>query len=105
MTTYRISGVWKDSNNAITHYAIHKVNATSTDRAVKTTKAEAIRLLEITGNNATTWLWNYKSSDWNIGEIVEVVRGDSGKYLRTIPNDTSRDNLAHLIDYDWLQIT
>jgi len=103
MTKYRISGVWKNSDNVITHYAIHKIGETSTSRGVKTTKAEAIRLLETTGNSATTWLWNYKSSGWSIGEVVEVVNGNSGKYLRTIPNETSRDNLAHLIDYDWLK--
>jgi hypothetical protein len=27
MATFRISGVWKDSNNIITHYAVHTVNA------------------------------------------------------------------------------
>lgn len=103
MSLYRISGVWKDPNNVITHYAFHKVNDGKTlSRAVKTTKAGAIALLEISGNTATTWLWNYTLAKWMIGENVQVVNGATGKYLRTDPDKQITDNLAHLIDYDWL---
>ena len=102
MATYRISGVWKDANNVITHYAFHTVDETSLYKSVKKTKAQAIALLETPGNNATTWMWNYSRSFWNIGEKVEVVNGSNGKYLRSNPDNKLTDNLAHLIDFDWI---
>jgi len=99
---FRISGVWKNPENIITHYAFHTVNTTSTSRAVKKSKSEAIRLLEIAGNTATTWVWNYKKAFWEVGEKVEVVNGPEGKFLRSNPNDKTTDNLGHLIDFDWI---
>lgn len=102
MTKFKISGVWKNTENAITHYAFHKINENSISRASKVTKAEAIRLLETVGNSAITWIWNYKQSKWTDGENVEVVNGSFGKYLRSNPNDKTTDNLGHLIDYDWI---
>lgn len=103
MATYRISGVWKNDNNVITHYAFHTVNEKSTTRAVKKSKADAVLLLDKDENNATTWTWNYKTASWNIGEKVTVVNGTHGKYLRSNPDNTTTDNLAHLIDYDWIR--
>ncbi len=102
MALYRISGVWKNSNNVITDYAFHTVNEGSTSRAVKKTKAEAVRLLEVSSNRATTWIWNYTIARWNTGEDVSVVNGRHGKYLRSSPDKTLTDNLAHLIDFDWI---
>jgi hypothetical protein len=102
MAQYRISGVWKNSNNVITHYAFHTVGETSTSRAVKKSKAEAIALLETIGNVARTWVWNYSTAGWTIGEYVEVVNGAYGKYLRSNPDNKLTDNLGHLIDFDWI---
>lgn len=103
MALYRISGVWKDNNNVITHYAFHEISSDNTaNRAIKKTKAQAVLLLETRGNKATTWLWNYSTSNWIVGENVQVVNGASGKYLRTDPDKRITDNLSHLIDYDWL---
>lgn len=102
MTKYRISGVWKDSNNVITHYAFHTVGENSTSRAVKKSKSQAIALLEISGNSASTWIWNYTYARWDIGETVQVVNGTGGKYLRSNPDNKLTDNLAHLIDFDWI---
>ncbi len=102
MAKYRISGVWKNSNNVITHYAFHTVGEKFTSRANKTSKPEAIRLLEISGNTAVTWIWNYQRAEWKIGENVEVVNGSNGKYLRSNPDNTLTDNLDHLIDFDWI---
>lgn len=102
MAEFRISGVWKDANNVITHYAFHTVGPTSTSRAVKTTKAKAIELLETRGNNAVTWIWNYSTAGWKLGESVHVVNGSNGKYLRSNPDSKLTDNLGHLIDCDWV---
>ena len=102
MTKFRISGVWKNAENVITHYAFHTVGESSITRATKKTKTDAIRLLETSGNTAITWVWNYNNSAWSIGENVEVVNGRDGKYLRSNPNQKETDNLAHLIDFDWI---
>lgn len=102
MSKFRISGVWKNSDNVITHYAFHTIGEKTISRATKKTKSEAISLLETRGNSATTWIWNYKGAGWNIGEDVEVVNGSNGKYLRSNPNSTETDNLGHLIDFDWI---
>lgn len=102
MAKYRISGVWKNTNNVITGYAFHTVGETSISRAIKKTKAQAIALLEINGNSAVTWIWNYSSSAWKIGETVQVINGSTGKYLRSNPDSKLTDNLAHLIDFDWI---
>jgi len=102
MAKYRISGIWKDSNNVITHYAFHTVSENGTSRSIKQTKSQSIALLETFGNSATTWVWNYKTSGWSAGENVEVVKGSEGKYLRSDANNKLTDNLSHLIDYDWI---
>ena len=102
MAKYRISGVWKNADNVITHYAFHAVGENGTTRAVKRSKSEAIVLLEAPGNSAVTWMWNYKTCTWTVGETVEVVNGAYGKFLRSNPDDRTTDNLAHLIDYDWI---
>ena len=102
MAKYRISGVWKDSNSVITHYAFHTVNEDSTvTRANKITKTKAIELLETKGNSAVTWIWNYTSAIWNIGANVEVINGSNGKFLRSIHDNKVIDNLYHLINSDW----
>ena len=102
MALYRISGIWKNSAGVITHYAFHTVSTGSVSRATKKSKAEAISLLEIAGNSATTWMWDYRSARWAVGENVQVVHGVNGKYLRSDPDRKITDNLEHLIDYDWI---
>lgn len=102
MTKFRISGVWKNSNNVITAYSFHTVEETGTSRAKKTPKTEAIALLEKAGNTATTWMWNYLEGRWKVGENVTVVNGSTGKFLRSNPDNKLTDNLAHLIDFDWI---
>jgi hypothetical protein len=102
MANYRISGIWKDANSIITHYAFHTVTDTGTTRATKKTKAQAVALLEINSNSAVTWIWNYSSAVWKIGETVQVINGNNGKYLRSSPDNKFTDNLAHLINFDWI---
>lgn len=100
MTTFRISGVWKNDQGTITDYAVHSADD---QRAQKTTKADAIILLEKNGNTATTWLWNYTRARWDVGENVRIATRNGEKYLRTDPDNTTRDNLENLIDYDWVR--
>lgn len=102
MAEYHISGIWKDPNNVITHYAFHTVNGGSASRAEKKSKAQAIALLETYGNSATTWVWSYTLARWMVGETVQVINGANGKYLRSNPDNKLTDNLGHLIDFDWI---
>ncbi|GAA4503127.1 hypothetical protein GCM10023172_27470 [Hymenobacter ginsengisoli] len=90
-------------DGVLTHYAFHEVlQGNRISRGRKTSKADAIKLLETAGNSATTWLWDYTSCYWKIGETVTVVGTGSNKYLRSNPDKKVTDNLAHLINYDWL---
>lgn len=99
MAVYRISGIWKDDQGVITHYAFHKKTDTGWTRAEKLSKPEAVRRLNISGNIAYTWLWNYSYCWWEDGEEVEVVNNE---FLRSNPDKKETNNLAHLIDYDWV---
>lgn len=107
MAVFRISGVWKDhSTKTILAYAFHTLTDASKNQytlAEKTTKAQAIALLETVGNSATTWEWDYATGDWKTGEKVEVVNGSTGKYLRSTRDGKVNDNLAHLINYQWIK--
>ena len=102
MATFKISGVWKNENNVITDYAFHTVGEKSISRAVKVSKSKAIELLEIRGNSAKTWIWNYNLAKFVDGQNVEVV-GITNKYLRSDPDNKLTDNLGHLIDFDWIK--
>lgn len=103
MATFKISGVWKNDDGIITDYAFHTVNGNSITRATKKSKAEAIKLLQVNGNSAETCTWDYKKAGWKIGEEVNVVGSGSNKYLRSNPDNTTTDNLGHLIDFDWVK--
>jgi len=103
MAEIRISGVWKDEDGVITHYAFHThVKDTIWSRAVKKLKVDAIEQIEEPGNKAVTWVWNYTTFKFNVQEEVTVVNGANGKYLRSNPDRKVTDNLAHLINYDWI---
>ncbi|MES2656168.1 MAG: DUF3892 domain-containing protein [Bacteroidota bacterium] len=102
MTNYKISGVWKNTDGVITHYAVHTQTENGHTRAVKKTKHQVVAIVETTGNTVQTWMWNYTTAFWTIGEGVHVVDGANGKYLRSNRDNKVTDNLGHLIDYDWL---
>lgn len=99
MAKFKISGVWKDKDGVITHYAFHEIANNGISRAIKTDKPAAIKLLNDSNNAAVTWIWDYNTCFWKDGENVEVV---AEKYLRSNPDKKVTDNLAHLINYDWL---
>lgn len=107
MAEYRISGVWKDDDGVITHYAVHKrIKNENNDgfsiyHAMKMTKADTITLLANTNNTAKTYLWNYSKASWYAGEDIHVVN-TSPPYLRTNHDNQVKDNLSHLIDYGYI---
>ncbi len=100
MAKYKISGIWKGEDGVITHYAIHELYPENKiSRAQKTEKSAAVKLLSDPNNMAMTWLWDYQIAFWRDGARVEVV---AGRYLRSVHDNKVVDNLAHLINYDWL---
>ncbi|WP_432670358.1 hypothetical protein [Flavobacterium sp. SM2513] len=61
MAEYRISGIWKDNEGVITHYAIHSRTGSqlygfSIGKGIKTTKADAVTLIAQPFNTAKTYL-------------------------------------------------
>ncbi|UFH34553.1 DUF3892 domain-containing protein [Flavobacterium acetivorans] len=107
MSEYRISGIWKNSQEVITHYAVHTRTRNQTgngyeiSRAIKMTKADAVTLLQNPANSAKTFLWNYARAQWVAGEDIHVVNGNP-PFLRTTRDGTLKDNLLHLIDYRYV---
>lgn len=107
MSEYRISGIWKNSQEVITHYAVHTWtrnqagNGYIITRAVKTAKADAITLLQNPANSSKTYFWNYLKAQWVSGEDIHVVNGNT-PFLRTNHDGTLKDNLLHLIDYGYV---
>jgi len=97
MAKFKISGVWITSG-VITHYAIHHPSENGFYKAIKTTKADAVKLVNNTANETMTWLWDYQNSSWKNGAKVEGV----GDFLRSHHDGKVSDNLAHLINYEWL---
>lgn len=98
MAKLKISGIWINQDNVITHYAIHTVRENGTSRAVKTSKADAIRQVNA-ATETMTWLWDYQAAGWKNGEKVTVI---NNSYLRSNPDNKLTDNLAHLINFDWI---
>lgn len=92
---YFISGVWKDSNDNITHVMLHPVNdGDRWDMGEKTSETRTIELLK-KGNIIKTVVWNYPG--WTIGSRVICVKGIGKEYLRSEANATQKDNLDNLI--------
>jgi len=101
MAEYRISGIWREEK-VISHYAVHtKTQEGGYTRAVKTSKTNAIKMLEVKGSSAKTWMWDYLNSRWKDGADVEIVNGANGKFLRSDPDTKTTDNLEHLINCNW----
>lgn len=92
---YVISGVWKDSNDNITHVMLHPVDEGNTwDLGTKTSEASAIALIK-RGNVIRTIVWGYPG--WTIKSKVTYVQRSGTEYLRSEANATPKDNLDNLI--------
>lgn len=101
MGKYRISGIWKD-NDVIIAYAVHEIFENCTGRAEKKTKEQTIAILETYGNSASTWVWNYTTGRWIIGEPVSVLEDNNGKYLCSNRRNKLTFDLGHLLNLGWV---
>ena len=98
MAKYNITGVWKDNNGTITHYAFHSADTVNKfGPLTKRSKAEAIRIVETSGNSVMTLVWNYVKCGWYDGEEVYVAGTGTNKYLKSKPDVKVSDNLDNLI--------
>lgn len=102
MLQLNISGLWKDINGAITHYAVHVKQREGATKAFKITKQEAIQLIENCDYIARTIQWDYERSQWEPKEKICISENEQGKFLSTHHPDIQTDGLIHLIDYDWI---
>lgn len=92
---YLISGVWKDSNDNITHVMLHLVNdGDSFNKGEKRSEPETIALLK-KGNIIKTVVWGYPG--WSIKSKVTYIQRAGKEYLRSDANATTKDNLDNLI--------
>lgn len=101
MAQYRISGVWKDKDLVIA-YAVHQIFEGATSKAKKLTSQQTIELLEMRDNTATTWIWNYTTGRWNVGDKVVIANEGDGKYLCCSRANKLTHQLNHLINLDWV---
>ncbi|WP_343662331.1 DUF3892 domain-containing protein [Chryseobacterium mucoviscidosis] len=105
MADYAISGVWKDNNDIITHYAVHHrtgINGNYIEKPKKYTKADAIALVATPQHSVFTVIWNYTTAKWRTGALITVVGSGANSYLRTNKDSTVRDNLDNLINYGYI---
>lgn len=51
------------------------------------------------GHVYTTITWDYHKKSWTEGAVVHVVKSNNKSYLRTVKDNTEKDNLDHLIDF------
>lgn len=92
---YLISGVWRDSEERITHVMLHPMtNENSWEMGEKTSELEAINLLK-QHKNIKTVVWEYPN--WDIKVNVTYVLRNGKEYLRSDPNASTKDNLDNLI--------
>jgi hypothetical protein len=89
--SYFISGVWFDASGKISHVFLHE-NSGGYLSGIKTSEADAIK--KIKGKKTLTMEWNYSSVQWERGAEVHIV----GNYLTTHKDDTTKNNLRHLIN-------
>lgn len=90
MAQFRISGVWRNPDNIITHYALHEAGENYIAEMKKISRADLIKLLSVPSNEAKTWLWNYTTWFWMDGAKVVV----SGQDIRTVHDNEIVDELA-----------
>lgn len=95
MSKYYVTGIWKTSNGIITHIL---VNTPAENGALnpnkKWTVQEGVDFLSRSGNQLSSATWNYNRATWQEGEQIRVV---DNRFLRTVRDNRTNDNLDNLI--------
>lgn len=95
---YLISHVQRDTKGNVIKVLLHSDNGDKLSPGRIKTKDEVFVLIK-GGHSVKTILWGYPS--WRQGAEVDIVRDNSGEYLRTKGNLTGKDNLDNLIPLSW----
>lgn len=99
MADFYISGVFKNTQDEITHVMLHgDAGNNEFYNGNKVTEAYVIRQLEAL-NTVQVITWNYTLASWYSGDFVKVVKGQFRKYIRSHANNTVNDNLDNLINF------
>ena len=96
MINFFITGVWKDTQNRITHVLLHERRNNSIISGIKTSESEVISLINI-GKVVHTLTWNYHKLCWYKGAKVLVENNLGRFFLKTSPNNSTIDNLDNSI--------
>lgn len=93
---YFISGVWKDTNDNITHVLLHEVmDGDSFKNGLKTNETTAINLIK---KNYVLFTITWAYPNWQLGARLTYTQNNNNEYLRTVPNASLKDNLDNSID-------
>ena len=103
MAEYYATAVWFENHDKDTiSYLALQSSSEGIGPAYKKSKEEVIELL--TEHSVFTAQWDYESDIWVRGAQVHVVDNKNGKFLRTNPANTEKDNLGHLLPGSNLKI-
>lgn len=100
VANYYITGVWKDAQGRISYVMLHDVfdnNNFNANRGVKTSRADAIRLLK---NHFSIMTLTFAYPGWNRGAYVIYETVGLQEFLKTVPNSTTKDNLDNSFPFD-----
>ncbi len=99
---YFVSGVWKTTQGVVTHVMLHLVSGghpvINFMPGEKATLASVCRLIEL-GHTVNCVMWPYTGKLWDVGPQVTVINGLNGDFLRSVADNTIKDNLDNLINY------
>ena len=92
---YLISAVrYNATGSHIDEVRVHVDNGDTVGSGTSKTRDTVISQLSA----GTTFATIYKNSDgkWNLGASVEIVTIEGTKYIKTVPDNTKKDNLGDL---------
>lgn len=104
MSTFYITAVRYSSTNPqhITHVLVHaSAGYNRITRGQEKTKNQVIA--DLANNTYKTMMYKYTAGHWTVGSQVSTVQISGVTYLRTVPDNTQKDNLGKLLHIDELR--
>ena len=97
---FGITGVWfkenKTGSEHISNVLLHEIYNNTVLRGEKRTKDEIVALLRTETIN--TLRWNYQEGIWTWGAKVTTETRNGIVYLRTVPDNTTSNNLDNILN-------
>lgn len=104
MSTFYITAVRYSSTNPqhIANVLVH--SSAGNNRLTKGQERTKNQIIaDLSNNTYRTAIYNYTDGCWNAGAQVSSVQISGVTYLRTVPDNTQRDNLGNLLHIDELK--